>query len=538
MSKNNKKGSIFRLNQLLKAGLASAATAGLTTFAVAGEPIYFEHGGHLSWGLNTSYGIGMRMKKQDAKLLADINTDDGNRNFDRHSLTTHRVGALGELVYTNDASSWGEWGGVLRGSTFYDDVYHRKNDNRSDTVNHFGESNKFGRGAKYYSGGRSRFLDAYLFTDARLPNGQYLAVKAGRHVVSWGEGMFYPGVNGAQGPVDVIKSNTPGTETKEILLPTGQVSVDWNIGPKFGLSAYYQYEWLENELNPVGSFISTSDFIGPRADYFLLNANPKMGAAYAGLNKPKNRGQYGMRANYRPNYDWEFSFFHINYHDKNPSGIALSQDFSSYKVNYVEDIKLTGISASTSFGDTQVSSEISYRDGAPVLVWGPNNSPTATSGEGYQAQISFIHALGNMPWARGTMILGEVVHTGVTSVDSVRAGGQTYNKYKVDESDFYQTKTATAYTLQVTFEYPGLFSGWDLDVPVSFSHVVDGKTPLQGAIAGGEGDRRLSFGTKFRHLNNLELDLSYLAYFGSANVRKNRQLTDRDELTFSAKYAF
>ena len=112
------------------------------------------------------------------------------------------------------------------------------------------------------------------------------------------------------------------------------------------------------------------------------------------------------------------------------------------------------------------------------------------------------------------------------------------NKYKIDTDDFYQTKTATAYTLQVSLDYPGLFSGWDLEVPVSFSHVIDGKTPLQGAIGGGQGDRRLSVGTTFKYLSNLELDLNYVAYMGQASPRRGREVTDRDELTFSAKYSF
>lgn len=532
MSKNKNKGSIFHLNRLAKTGLVAAIAAGVSTMASAGEPIYFKHGGNLTWSLTTGYGIGMRMEKQDKKLLTDINADDGNRNFDRHSLTTHRVGALGELVYTNDNN----WGGVLRGATFYDDVYHSKNDNKSSTVNHEGASNKFSSGAKYYSGGRSRFLDAYLFSDIELPNHQYLALKGGRHVVSWGEGLFYPGVNGAQGPVDVVKSSTPGTETKEVLLPNGQVSADWNIGPKFGLSAYYQYEWLQNELNPVGSFTSSSDYIGPRPDRYLLA--PNFGAQYAGVNKPKSSGQYGVRAMYRPNFDWEFSLFHINYHDKNPSGIAFSPDYSSYKINYYDNIKLTGVSASTSFGDTQVSTEISYRDGAPVLVLGPGGNPTDTRGRGYQAQVSFIHTLGTMPWARGTSIVGEIVHIGATGVDSVKSGGKSYNKYRIDTADFYQSKTATAYTLQVGLEYPGIFSGWDLDVPFNFSHVIDGKTPLQGALGGGQGDRRLSVGTTFKYLNNLELDLNYVAYMGKPSFRMARDVTDRDELTFSVKYSF
>jgi len=539
MSKNKNIRSSSYAGRFARTALVTAIAAASSSALYAGETVFFDHGGDLEWSVTTSYGIATRLEDPDEKLLADLNGDDGNRNFDKGALISHRVGALAEMVYTNDAG----WGGVLRATTFYDDVYNNSNDNDSPgTVNKFGDNQEFTDGAEYYGGGRSRFLDAYLFADIELPGRQYLTVKAGRHVVSWGEGLFYPGVNGAQGPVDVVKSNSPGTETKEILLPNGQISLDWNVNPLFGLSAYYQYEWLENDLSPVGSYFSTSDVTGPRPELLRFTDGqlfPGTFAEYAGVNEPDDQGQYGFRAMIRPNFDWEFSIFHINYHDKNPSGVALAPDFSSYKVNYYDDIKLTGASVSTRIGDTQVSSEISYRDGAPVRVLVPGDNTLATRGEGYQAQASFIHTLGDMPWARGTVLVGEVVHVRATDVEAIDLGpGVVADDYTYDTAGNYQTESSTAYTLQATLQYPGVFSGWDLNVPVNFSHVVNGKTPLVGAISGGEGDRRLSVGTTFKYLGNLELKASYTAYMGDADLRKNRKLTDRDLLSFSAKYSF
>lgn len=543
MSKNKNIRSSSYAGHFARTALVTAIAAASSSAVYAGETVYFDHGGELEWSVTTSYGIGVRMEDQDDKLIANANADDGNRNFDKDSLTSHRVGALAEMIYTNDAG----WGGVLRATTFYDDVYNRSNDNDSpSTVNKPGDNREFTDGAEYYSGGRSRFLDAYVFADIELPARQYLAVKAGRHVVSWGEGLFYPGVNGAQGPVDVVKANTPGTETKEILLPNGQVSMDWNINPLFGLSAYYQYEWLENELSPVGSYFSTTDVVGPRPEFLRLGG--PLTADYAGRNEPDDQGQYGLRAMIRPNFDWEFSIFHINYHDKNPAGLTFG-DFTqiapgtfvpgSYKIDYYDDIKLTGASVSTRVGDTQVSSEISYRDGAPVNVL-TSTGPEDTRGKGYQAQVSFIHTLGDMPWARGTVLVGEVVHVRATDVEAVRdqVTGQLVDDYTYDTASAYQTESSTAYTLQAVLQYPGVFSGWDLNVPVNFSHVVDGKTPLQGAISGGQGDRRLSVGSTFKYLGNLEFNATYVAYMGDANPVKGRSLTDRDQLTFSAKYSF
>ncbi len=538
--RNNKNNLLKKHSgHFVRIGLA-AAVAATTSMSYAGERIHFDHGGNLSWSLTTSYGLGVRMEDQDDDLLTgNVNGDDGNRNFDKNSLVSHRVGALAEMVY-----SYENVGAVLRATTFYDDVYHRSNDNDSPaTVNKSGAHDEFTDGAKYYSGGRSRFLDAYVFGDFDLPRNQYMTVKAGRHVVSWGEGLFYPGVNGAQGPVDVVKSSTPGTETKEVLLPNGQLSVDWNINPLFGLSAYYQYEWLKNDLNPVGSYFSTTDIIGPRPEFLRLGG--PLTARYDGVNKPDDQGQWGIRTMIRPNFDWEFSLFHINYHDKNPAGVILGDFYrldptdpattvpGSYKINYYDDIKLSGASVSTRIGDTQVSSEISYRDGAPIRVMTPMGTQD-TRGQGVQAQASFIHTLGDYPWARGTVLIGEVVHVRATGADAV--GG--YDDYTYDTGNDYQTKSSTAYTLQATLSYPGVLSGWDLDVPFNFSHVVDGKTPLVGAIGGGEGDRRFSVGTTWKYLGNLQLDAKYVAYMGDASLKKGRNVTDRDLLTVSAKYSF
>jgi two-component system phosphate regulon sensor histidine kinase PhoR len=69
-------------------------------------------------------------------------------------------------------------------------------------------------------GARARMLDLYGF--AALPIGdKLLDVRVGNQVVSWGESLFFPNTSGAQSPADATKSNVPGTEVKDILLPLG-----------------------------------------------------------------------------------------------------------------------------------------------------------------------------------------------------------------------------------------------------------------------------------------------------------------------------
>lgn len=542
MQNNNKKCMPQVASRFVLATLAASVAAISCSPALAGEPVALGSDTTLSWSLTTSYGLGMRLSDQDSELLSNINGDDGNRNFDKHALTSNRVGALAEMILTH-----GDFGAVLRASAFYDDVYHRSNDNNSPaTVNKSGSHDEFTSDTKRWSGGYGRILDAYVYGNFDLPANQRLSIRAGEHMVAWGEGLFYPGVNGVQSAVDVVKAGQPGVETKEILLPLGQVSANWEITPDLGLAAYYQYEWAGNDLSPVGSYLSTSDVTGPGRESLLLQLAPGFyqQADYVGTNKPRDSGQWGVRVMYRPSLTWEFGLFHVRYHDRNPSGVTLGgfglnpispQLPTTYEVDYFEDIKLTGISFSTLWGDTQVGGEWSYRDGAPINVMTPAG-PSATRGKGQQFQLSFIRALGAAPWADSTTILGEIVHVRADDADAHPVYGSTDFTY--DQGNNWQTESSTAYTLQVNLSYPGVFAGWDLTVPVSFAHVVDGRTPLQGSISAGQHDKRLGIGATFKRLGNLELNTTYTNYLSSASLRANRTLTDRDNITFSAKYSF
>lgn len=525
--KNN--NSYRNVLRMVPGTLALAIAGAMSAPASAGETISFSDGSTLDWSVVTTYGLGIRMRGQDSKLLGDANTDDGNRNFKRHSLTSHRLTALGELVWQKD-----NYGAVLRGSTFYDDVYHRKNDNNSPaTVSKEGAYDRFTSDARKYAGGRSRFLDAYVFGDFDLANEQRLNLKAGRHVVAWGEGVFYPGVNGVQGSVNVVNADLPGIEVKDILLPVGQVSANWEVSPSLGLSAYTQYEWKGNELNPVGAYMSSSDVTGPGREMLRIPTAPGWPdhkVLYAGTNEPRSSGQYGIRAMYRPVPATELGFFHVRYHDRNPATFSFDDTFEHFQIEIFEDIKLTGMSMSTSVGDTQVSGEWSYRTGVPIQL----ESGDVTRGSGQQIQASFMHALGDMPWANSTILLGELVHVRANSVD--RMNGSKDFTFKGE--DGWQTRSSTAYTLVGVLSYPGVFSGWDMDVPVNWSHVVAGNTPIQGALSGGKGDKRLSVGASFTYLGKLQLETTYTAFLSSADPARGRDMSDRDFLTFSAKYPF
>lgn len=551
---NNKKAHGLGSHGLRLSGLA-AAMALASTPALAGETIEFDNGATIDWSVTTSYGVGVRLGKQSDRLMG-VNADDANRNFDRGSLTTNRIGALGEMILRKD-----NYGAVVRASTFYDDVYHKGNDNDSPaTVNKGGDHDEFTSDTRYYSGGRTRLLDAYVFGGWRFDNDTMLDVKAGRHIESWGESLYYPGVNGVQNPSDAVKAAQPGVEVKEVLLPVGQVSASFRLNPQITFGAYVQYEWKGTELPPVGSYLSSSDVIGPGRE-FIYSGTSKI--AYRGTDEPRDSGQWGVQVRFRPVPAIEMSLFHVNYHDKNPATALVGYSpvpvggglyafaANGYKVKYFEDIKLTGISASTKLGEVQVGAEWSYRDGAPIMV-NTGLGPVPARGKGQQMQLSAMRVLGDRPWASQTTLTGEIIHVRADSVEGTSAAPNLQGvnllpslSGMVGESDDYTYKTASAwrsrdasaYTLGASFSYPGVFQGWDLEVPVRFSNVFSGSTPMAGSISGVQGDRRLSVGTTWKYLGNLEVGLNYTGYLGSADPVK-RPFADRDYATFSMKYSF
>ena len=76
-------------------------------------------------------------------------------------------------------------------------------------------------------------------------------------------------------------------------------------------------------------------------------------------------------------------------------------------------------------------------------------------------------------------------------------------------------------------------------MPISLSRQLKGRT-ITGGV-GGEGDMRASIGANFTYQRNLQVGLTYMGYFGNAEVssmREFRPLTDRDQLSLVMKYSF
>ena len=304
---------------------ASAIGAGFTFIALALTPGHNAYAGSYefmgidaAWSLQGAYTFAIRTEAPDdgiinsppaatiplpdyLKVPESNNYDDGDRNFKQWTPINNRVSALGELHLTKDGYDL-----ILRGDAFYDNVYHRANDNRSPkTINKYGpdgmtvdgaDYNHFTPDARRFDGLRARLLDAYISGNWVLGDDMALNVRLGQHVAAWGESLFFDGIALTQGPADATKATIPGADVKSILLPVPQASFQFSPNNQLTILGQYKFRYKETELNPVGEFFSVADVVGPGRQFIWGIRNPLNLGSYAGFNLT-NPQDYATAAN-------------------------------------------------------------------------------------------------------------------------------------------------------------------------------------------------------------------------------------------------
>lgn len=569
-----------RLTPVAAAVMLACGSAPVHAF----DTIEFANGATLETRLNFTYTVSNRINEQNRLLASASGSNDGDNNFDQGAFTSNRLAALfdGKL-------SWNNFGLVLSASTFYDDVYHNKNDNdpgsglpnaryNPNGVNKEPPFNEFTGRAERYHGGYSRLLDTYAYGRWDL-GGSNLSLRVGRQVVSWGEALFFPSMSLAQGPADGTKTGIPGTETKDQLLPEDQVSASFEVNPHWSLLAHWQFGFQETLAPAPGSYLSTSDGVGPGGKclgpWVSLPAVPGLFSGYTGCSfgkrgddiVPDETGQWGVGTRVRLTDATEVGLYYLNYNDRTPvpeinaftPGVRTPPFFNipgnqigngSYRVRYFDDVDLIGATFSTSLGLVTVAGELTYKDGAPVLVNTVVNPatqatiPNPTRGEITQFNLNAFANFGRTRIAPQTILIAEVSVIDIGDLDARKAPGvedlppaqQAFFPASNDPS--FDTNTAVAFSATGSLGYPNLFEGWDLNLAASWLHQIEGRTLIGGV--GGEGDMRYSLGLTLTRLSNLSLGVTYLGFLGDANLdlREFRPLTDRDQFSFIAKYSF
>ena len=195
-----------------------------------------------------SHGMTFRVEKRNAGLAADANGNDGNLNYNRGIVSN-------ASKFTTDLDvGTGDFGAFVRASGFID--FENQNGTRERTPLSDAAKDKVGKDLEV--------LDAYV-TGTFDAGDSIVDVRLGRHVLNWGESTFIPNGINAINHFDVSKLRLPGSELREALLPVGLASVAVAPTDILSVEGFYQLDWEETEIDPVGSYFSSTDYVGPGA---------------------------------------------------------------------------------------------------------------------------------------------------------------------------------------------------------------------------------------------------------------------------------
>ncbi|CAM3663159.1 DUF1302 domain-containing protein [Pseudomonas wadenswilerensis] len=329
-------------------------------------------------------------------------SDDGHLNFKRGETFSKIFKGIHDLEL-----KYGDTGVFVRGKYWYD--FELKDEHRE--FKDISDSNRK-EGAKS-SGGQ--ILDAFVYHNYSIAD-QPGSVRLGKQVVSWGESTFIGNGINSINPIDVAAFRRPGAEVKEGLIPVNMFYVSQSLTDNLSAEAFYQIEWDQTVVDNCGTFFSQPDIIadGCTDNLRVLNSANALPAAARGFlatqgvdvngegvkvargpdRDARDSGQFGVAFRYM--YDplgTEFGAYFMNYHSRAPifsahgadprvyAGLAglpaalrplaplIVAGNSSYFVEYPEDIRLYGLSFSTTLPTgTAWSGEISYRPNAPVQL--------------------------------------------------------------------------------------------------------------------------------------------------------------------------
>jgi hypothetical protein len=358
----------------------------------------------IRWDNTVKYNYGYRLKHQDQALLKSANFDDGDRNFNRGTVSS-RVDLLSEF----DVVFRQAMGMRLSAAGWYDGAYDHLDNTNVATSNHLaGGKPAIGLSdyaRRYHRGASGEILDAFVFGSfdvADMP----VNVKLGRHTLYWGESLTSPvhGISFGQSSVDFLKAySVPGSDAKELYLPRAAASVQFSPATTLALSAQYFFDWKPARMPETGSFLGFYDYAFQGGESFILG--PLGPAAVRQPDAaPRRSGDWGVSGRWSPDWlDGTLGVYLRRTSDILPeanvrlaglptalfgaNGAALCRGAipgaavagnnclfypgtlgttSRYQLEYANGIGVAGLSLSKNIAGVSVGAEVSYRRDMPI----------------------------------------------------------------------------------------------------------------------------------------------------------------------------
>jgi hypothetical protein len=590
--------------------------------------------GEIEGQFDSSLSIGASWSTQQPnKNLIGVNngghglsqtSDDGHLNFKSGETFSKIFKGIHDLEL-----KYGDTGVFVRGKYWYD--FELKDESRP--FKDISDDNRK-EGAKSAGG---QILDAFVYHNYSIAD-QPGSVRLGKQVVSWGESTFIgSGINSIN-PIDVSAFRRPGAEVKEGLIPVNMFYVSQSLTDTISAEAFYQLEWDQTVVDNCGTFFSQPDIIADGCDNNLrvLNKRSTLPAAALGpltalgvdVNEEgvlvrrgpdrdaRDSGQWGASLKYMfEPLDTEFGAYFMNYHSRAPIFSATGAPAaayaraaalpgalralaplvvagnSNYFVEYPEDIRLYGLSFSTTLPTgTAWSGEISYRPNAPVQLnstdilfagvrplGGALSNASLLTGvpgqdlHGYrrkevtQFQTTLTHFFDQVMGASRLTLVGEVgvTHVGglesssdvrygrdpvygpgelpptggantcsailnTSTINGAGPGAATNNLSRNCTNEGFTTATSWGYRGRAIWDYNDVFAGVNLKPNVAWSHDVSGYSPGPGGNF-EEGRKAVSLGVDAEYQNTYTASLAYTNFFDG----KYTTVDDRDFVALS-----
>ena len=121
---------------------------------------------------------------------------------------------------------------------------------------------------------------------------------------------------------------SPGTQVKEIFMPTGAAYFNMELTPSLNVSRpITSMNGRQTKEAGVGSYWSNSDISGDGKERMLLYVEALdtfIPAPVHNDKEPSDSGQFGLAVRYFLESGTEFGFYGLRYHDKFPSFIGVA----------------------------------------------------------------------------------------------------------------------------------------------------------------------------------------------------------------------
>ncbi len=531
-----------RLRQVAVAtSLVAAAGCSLAAPIDLGNPDV-----ELRWDNTVRYSAAVRVKSRSDILTqfvpapangstvpGALNGDDGDRNFKRGRPISNRLDLLSELDLVYRKS----FGLRVSAAAWYDAVYNQTNANDSAATNNSLSVpyNEFTEATRKLHGAKAEVLDAFVFGATDVGTAR-LSGRLGRHTVLWGESLFFGNnaIAGTQSPVDAIKaSSVPGSTTKEILMPVGQLSGQLQLSPALTLMGYVQYEWERTRLPAAGSYFSVGDLLFAGSERIRLAPGPApIGFARGADIEAKDSGQFGLGLRTQLG-EFDVGIYATRFHAKTPvfysrpgvGGIPGVAGTGSYQHVFPEGVKAFGVSATTTVGSVNLAAEVSVRRGTPLtndpqLVLGPvvannNSNPLYAIGNSAHANLSLIWTMPRFFLSNEPSLTMEVAYNQLS--DCTRNCTPTAAASGRAKGALDPGTSRSAAAVRAAFAAPqrNVMDGLDLTpaLSVGYSH---GKSPV--VVFGPDKGGDATFTLSGNYLTVWDFSLAYTHYYGKENT--------------------